>query len=232
MKLLTQNSDLKKTGVYGWTLPAHWVDTIDGKKFNTCPNAGICAAFCYAKSGTYQFSNVKRSHALKLDMVLNHRSEWIAAMKQEISKTKYVGKFIRIHDAGDFFDQQYALDWLSIARCFPSTTFYTYTKEVMLFKRLTMSGAIPDNFTIIYSYGGKQDHLIDRDRDRHSDVFPDYQQMIDAGYVDIADDDSLAATSPNHRIGLYRNNIPHFIKRQGNRTFSEWSTNKKQKTTP
>ena len=44
-KLLTQNSDLKKTGIYGWTLPAHWVKLSNGKKFNTCPNAGICAAF-------------------------------------------------------------------------------------------------------------------------------------------------------------------------------------------
>ena len=31
MKLLTQNADLKKTGIYGWTLPAHWVKLSNGK---------------------------------------------------------------------------------------------------------------------------------------------------------------------------------------------------------
>jgi hypothetical protein len=55
MNLLTQNSDLKKSGIYGWTLPAHWSTLTDGTKFNTCPNAGVCAAFCYAKNGTYNF---------------------------------------------------------------------------------------------------------------------------------------------------------------------------------
>ena len=53
MNLLTQNSDLKRTGIYGWTLPAHVVKLSDGSTFNVCPNAGICAKFCYAKTGTY-----------------------------------------------------------------------------------------------------------------------------------------------------------------------------------
>ena len=56
MRLLTQNSDLKKTGIYGWTLPAHIVTLTNGERFNTCPNAGVCGAFCYAKTGTFQFS--------------------------------------------------------------------------------------------------------------------------------------------------------------------------------
>lgn len=227
MKLLTQNSDLKKSGIYGWTIPAHWTMLKDGSQFNTCPNAGVCAAFCYAKSGTYQFRNVRDAHREKLDLVLNHRSEWKAMMKQELSKKKYDHRFIRIHDAGDFFNLEYALDWIEISNQFPSITFYTYTKEVSLFKTLTGQGSIPSNFIIIYSYGGKQDHLIEPEVDRHSDVFPDYQAMIDAGYIDIADDDSMAATSQNHRIGLYRNNIPHFVKRQGDQTFREWSQKKK-----
>jgi len=66
MNLLTQNSDLRKSGIFGWTLPAHWVTLTDGTKFNTCPNAGACAAFCYAKNGTYLFSNVRKAHIEKL----------------------------------------------------------------------------------------------------------------------------------------------------------------------
>lgn len=218
MKLLTQNSDLRKTGIYGWTLPAHWVTLSDGSKFNTCPNAGICAGFCYAKSGTYQFKNVKKAHLEKLEFVLKRPKEWYVAMINELLNPKYRGKYIRIHDAGDFFSEDYAIRWIKLAHRFPSVTFYTYTKEVSMFKRLN----VPMNFIVIYSLGGREDHLIDKEKDRHSEVFADMESMIAAGYYDIAEDDKQAAINPNHKVGLYRNNIPHLVKKQGSKTFGEW----------
>lgn len=218
MKLFTQNKDLKKSGIYGWTLPAHWVTLTDGTKFNTCPNAGICAAFCYAKNGTYMFSNVIKAHIEKLELVLNNREEWIRLINEELKLKKYENKYIRIHDAGDFFNLQYAQDWIDISKANPQCTFYTYTKEVSMFKSLSL----PDNFITIFSFGGREDHLIDRETDRHSDVFPNYDEMIEAGYNDIGDDDSQAAMNPNHKVGLYRNNIKHFIKKMGDKKFSEW----------
>lgn len=221
MKLFTQNSDLKKSGIYGWTLPAHLVTLPDGTRFNTCPNAGVCGAFCYAKTGTYMFRNVKAAHMQKLDLVLNRRKEWLALMRAELAKPKYRGKFIRIHDAGDFFEYSYALDWCNLATEYPLVRFYAYTKEVHLFK-YDLPELVPDNLTLIYSFGGKQDYLIDKQRDRHSDVFPDPESMLAAGYTDIAEDDSLAATCASGKVGLLRNNIPHLIKKQGNKTFSQW----------
>lgn len=226
MNLLTQNSDLKRTGIFGWTLPAHWVSLNNGDRFNTCPNAGVCAAFCYAKSGTYQFSNVKKAHIEKLELVLNAPDEWVRLMNQELTKKKYQGAYVRIHDAGDFFAEWYIYKWFDIARANPSINFYSYTKEVRSFKSLEVAGFIPENFTTIFSFGGRQDSLIDREVDRHSDVFVDYDEMIRSGYVDIADDDKQAAINPNHRIGLYRNNIPGIIKRMNGKSFSAWSGNK------
>jgi hypothetical protein len=220
MNLLTQNSDLRKTGIFGWTLPAHWVTLSDGRKFNTCPNAGICAAFCYAKNGTYNFKNVKKAHLEKLELVLNNREAWKKIMNQELCKKKYSGKYIRIHDAGDFFSVDYALDWIEIAKNNPQCVFYAYTKEVSMFKNLIKQ--IPDNFITIYSYGGKEDHLINKEIDRHSDVFSSYEEMISAGYNDIADDDKQAAVNDNHKVGLYRNNIPSFVKKMGNKNFSNF----------
>jgi hypothetical protein len=218
MNLLTQNSDLKKSGIFGWTLPAHWVTLTDGTKFNTCPNAGACAAFCYAKNGTYLFSNVRKAHIEKLELVLWHREEWKRLMIEEIKKAKYKDKYIRIHDAGDFFSQQYAQDWIDIANECNESIFYTYTKEVLLMKKLDK----PSNFIVIYSFGGKQDQYINKEVDRHSDVFPDYDEMIRLGYVDIEEDDKQAAINPNHKIGLYRNNIKHFIKKMGAKKFSDY----------
>jgi hypothetical protein len=228
MNIFTQNSDLRKTGIYGWTLPAHWVTLSDGTRFNTCPNAGVCGAMCYAKSGTYQFKNVKKAHLEKLELVLKDLIVFKKIINEELTKKKYIGKYIRIHDAGDFFNHDYMIAWATIALSNPQCIFYAYTKEVEMHKELKDIFTWPKNFIIIYSFGGKQDHMIDREVDRHSDVFTDYDQMIAAGYNDIADDDKQAAIHPNHKVGLYRNNIKHFIKKQGEYTFGEWQ-NKRQK---
>jgi hypothetical protein len=222
MNLLTQNSDLKRTGIYSWTLPAHVQKLASGEFFNTCPNAGVCAAFCYAKSGTYQFKNVKAAHMEKLMLALHNLELFKELMIEELKKKKYRNRFIRIHDAGDFFSKEYAEAWCEIAQAYPEVNFYSYTKEVSLMKQLKRAEKVPENFTLIYSYGGKEDHLIYPELDRHSDVFTDYTEMIERGYIDIEADDSLAATSSNHRIGLFRNNIKHFIKKQGDRSFRSW----------
>ena len=221
MKLLTQNADLKKTGIYGWTLPAHWVELTNGEKFNTCPNAGICAGFCYAKNGTFMFKNVRKAHIEKLEMVLYNRDEWVEKMNDELAKPKYNKGYIRIHDGGDFFSVDYSLSWFKIMVQNPQCIFYAYTKEVEMFK-YTLADQIPENFILIYSFGGKQDHLIDKNNDRHADVYIDYDRMIAEGYYDIEPDDKLAAIGENKRVGIYRNNIPHLIKKQGENNFSEW----------
>lgn len=230
MQLLTQNSDLRRTGIWAWTLPAHIVHLSDGTRFNTCPNAGICAGLCYAKTGTYQFSNVKKAHLEKLELVLADLGAWKGAMIAELSKKKYDGAYIRIHDAGDFFSLSYAQTWLRIAEVCTRQHFYAYTKEVAMFKHRQAHGEVPGNFTIIYSFGGRQDHLIDRDTDRHSEVFPNAEALLRAGYVDIEADDKLAATHPNHRIGLVVNNIPHLRKKQGDLTFGDWQQGQRPPT--
>ena len=142
-------------------------------------------------------------------------------MMEELAKKKYDGKYIRIHDAGDFFSYDYALIWLRIAEANPNINFYAYTKEVELFK-IRLKNLLPNNFIVIYSFGGKQDHLIDKEKDRHSDVFMDYQQMILEGYNDIGEDDKQSAINPNFKVGLFRNNIPQFIKKMKKGRFSDY----------
>lgn len=208
-------------GIWGWTIPAHWVTLSNGEKFNTCPNAGICAGFCYAKNGTYMFPEVIKAHTQKLEFVLFHREEWKNAMVRELRKKKYYRKLIRIHDAGDFFSLDYALDWVDIMVSSPQCFFYAYTKQVSMFKN-DLRGKLPGNFRVIFSFGGREDNLIDREKDRHSDVFPDYEEMIQQGYNDIGDNDAQAALARNFRVGLFRNNIPHLIKKMGNKRFSDW----------
>jgi hypothetical protein len=133
------------------------------------------------------------------------------------------GKHIRIHDAGDFFSDEYLLAWLDIANLTPDVTFYCYTKEVSRFKRLVEPNC-PPNFRYLYSMGGKEDHLVDKENDRHADVFTDDAAILDAGYMNQDASDLLAITLPSNKIGIPANNIRHFNKKMKGRTFSELQT--------
>jgi hypothetical protein len=69
--------------------------------------------------------------------------------------------------------------------------------------------------------GGKHDHLLDKDKDRHAEVFPTLEAVVSAGYLDQTASDLLAVLLPTTRIGIPANNIPHFKKKMGNSTFGE-----------
>lgn len=77
----------------------------------------------------------------------------------------------------------------------------------------------PENFLWVFSLGGKEDHLLDLEADRHADVFPDAASIEAAGYADQSANDLLCVLHPNHRVGIPANNIKHFKKRQGTETF-------------
>ena len=222
-KLLSQNSELRPDGIFNWSLPAFAIKLNDGTNFNVCPNAGACASFCYARNGTYLFSNVRGRHIENLEYTLYHLEEWQQQMLSEVQHKKMVGKHVRIHDAGDFYSDEYLLAWLEIARQTPDVTFYCYTKEVSRFKRLVEPNC-PTNFRYLYSMGGKEDHLVNKEVDRHADVFPDDVAILDAGYMNQDASDLLAITLPTNKIGIPANNIRHFNKKMSGRTFSALQT--------
>ena len=218
-KLLSQNSELRPDGIYNWSLPAFAIKLTDGTNFNVCPAAGACASFCYARNGTYLFSNVRGRHIQNLEYVLYHIEEWKAQMLSEVQHKKMKGKHIRIHDAGDFFSDEYLEAWLDIARQTPEVTFYAYTKEVSRFKRMVEPNC-PDNFRYLYSMGGKEDHLVKLEEERHADVFLSWDSMVEAGYVDQSASDLQAILLPSVKIGIPANNIPHFKKKMKGGTFA------------
>jgi hypothetical protein len=218
--LLSSNSELRPDGIYNWSIPALAAKLSNGTNIKTCPNAGACATVCYARNGTYNFSNVKGRHVKNLEYILEDPQGWFAQMLEEVSKPKMRGKHVRIHDAGDFFSEDYLQMWLKLARLVPEVTFYCYTKEVSMFKRVLSEGC-PNNFKYLFSMGGKEDHLIDKENDRHAEVFPDDAAILDAGYMNQSASDLLAITLPTNKVGIPQNNIPQFRKRLAGRTFGE-----------
>jgi Gene product 88 len=219
-RLLTQNRELRREGIWNWTLPA-WAGRLpDGRTYNTCPNAGVCAKACYALNGTYRFPAVKAAHQAKLAYVLDDLAGWEQQMLAEVGHKRHAGGWIRIHDAGDFFSDDYLAAWLRIIRAMPGVNFYAYTKEVSRFRELVEPDP-PANFRWVYSFGGRQDHLLDPDVDRVADVFPDEQAMEAAGYASQDASDLLAVLGPR-KVGIPANNIPAFRKRLAGRTFAQW----------
>ena len=67
---------------------------------------------------------------------------------------------IRIHAAGDFFNQEYFDMWLKLAIDNPNVEMWAYTKSLQYW--VNRLSDIPKNFVLTASYGGRQDHLIEQ----------------------------------------------------------------------
>lgn len=245
-RLLTQNSELRRDRVWNWTLPAWVARRSDGAAVNVCPQAGACVKVCYARNGTYNFPTVKAAHVRNLEAVQDDLGGWVTDLCNELSAKRFrpTGEprlpdlprdhltpevaalldsgaaCVRIHDSGDFFSDEYLLAWLTVATLTPDVLFYAYTKEVERVRRVVGANG-PANFLHVFSMGGKQDHLLDPDHDRHADVFPDEAAIAAAGYYSQDAHDLLCVVAPSHRIGIPANNIPAFRKRLAGRTFAE-----------
>lgn len=211
LNLLTQNSKIKNSShgesvVFNFGIPAFLSKT--GEK--TCPMAGVCASGCYAKSGAYLFSNVAKKFEQRFEASKSQDFGLMIQADLNKIKNKYLGKkniLIRIHDSGDFYSQVYFESWLDIIQTNPDLKFYAYTKQVAMIKEAT--SLLPSNFKVIFSFGGKQDALIDTAKDRHSLVFESQDLLIKAGYSNATLDD-LTALGLNHRIGLVFHHAKNF----------------------
>lgn len=183
LKFLTQNSKMKKSTdarVFNFGIPAK----------ETCIGAGICKKYCYAAKGFYLWPSAKNAQ---------HR-RWAGTKEDDFSIDMIEdvilsgASHIRIHDSGDFYSREYLSKWLKVIDALPHVTFYAYTKMIPFFKNLEL----PENFTVIFSYGGIYDKMIDQKTERHASIFKD---KIGAGYVDASQND-LNAIGKNKKIGL------------------------------
>lgn len=154
----------------------------------TCPCAGGCARFCYAKQGRYKFQNVKarREFCLQISQRPYFADYLDGALLDPTMWDKKSKLFIRIHDSGDFYSAEYLQKWIDFAKSHPAITCYAYTKSVSMVKA---AGQLPDNLVIAYSWGGKEDHLIEPN-DRQVKVFAT-KDDIPEGWVDGTNDDHV-----------------------------------------
>ena len=145
IKLLKQNEKVSHSGglntqYYNIGLPALRALAINEKTdqfviVNTCPGAGMCKVFCYARKGGYvQWKNSSLSQTKIVNFLLNDpegfKNQLIAEIStHKVNKSKKETQVaIRWHDAGDFFSDQYLKLAFDVAKAFPDIQFYAYTK--------------------------------------------------------------------------------------------------------
>lgn len=192
------NEKLRKLSTASFGLPA--LRGRDG--FVTCPGAGACARFCYARQGWYLLPRVAEPRELNLEAARGDLGTFARLVKEDLVRMPS-RRTVRVHDGGDFFSQAYLDAWLEVARSLPGKTFYAYTKSLHLdFSR------VPSNFSIVQSEGGRFDHLRSSDLPS-ARVFEDEEALHASDYEDGHLTDELAiAGAP--RIGLaYHGNPAH-----------------------
>ena len=157
-----EKSEATNEWTYDITLPALKgividEDTNEFVEISTCPSAGECKLFCYARKGSYiMFPNSSMYAARALNFLVNDPEGYADVVNSEIRiqarlKPKGDKLIVRWHDAGDFFSKQYLELAYSVARKNPTVEFYAYTKVADY-----ATGDTPSNFIMNFSSGASK----------------------------------------------------------------------------
>jgi hypothetical protein len=166
--ILGTNAKMEKSAnegeiVYDLTLPALSGIVVDEEngdfvEITTCPGAGECQLFCYARKGGYvMFPASSMSAAQALNFLVNDPEGYNAVVNKEIKTIKAktdkrsIQLVVRWHDAGDFFSKEYLDLAYGVAEANPDVKFYAYTKMGDV-----ATGNKPANFIINFSSGAKR----------------------------------------------------------------------------
>jgi len=136
----------------------------------TCPMADKCKSFCNPVTGKIHDapSCEYRCYGASIEALYPcvRRVHWNNFDALRIAKTTggmtdvilhaipSCIKIMRIHSFGDFYNENYFQAWLNVAEKLANITFFSYTK-ILPYMRIPR----PDNFSMVYSYGGKLDHM-------------------------------------------------------------------------
>lgn len=180
--------------VYEWNLPTG----------HTCPFALECLVKVNRETGKFENkSNAYRCYAAapeRFPAVRNHRwNNFEYVLKGKKPELPKECNAVRIHAAGDFFNQDYFDMWLDIARENPAVEFWAYTKSLKYW--VNRIDEIPVNLVLTASYGGRNDELIERFNLKHVLIIKDESQA-NGGLIDYNDD---IARIPNVNFYLIDN---------------------------
>jgi hypothetical protein len=130
----------------------------------TCPAKGFCQKYCSAfKAQVGKWKGVAPARWQNFHASL--RDDFVDNMVARIQTSGVC--WIRFQVSGDLYNQAYVQKLAEIARRLPNVNFYLYTKSLDL--DLAPLTSLP-NFTVIRSFGGSHDRLIETSRDNYARV--------------------------------------------------------------
>lgn len=126
---------------------------------------------CYSASDESRYKNVRNSRHNNYNLLREAGTK--DNMAELIVSSIYYNllgnaPLIRIHESGDFFSQNYFDAWIEVAKKFPNTIFYAYTKSLTYW--VARLNEIPSNFKLTASTGGSTDFLIKKYNLKYADV--------------------------------------------------------------
>ncbi len=144
---------------------------------------------CYSASQEARLSEVYNFRKHNDDELLPNRTNMLRMAVSIRDSMPKKAEVIRIHSAGDFFSQSYFDAWINVIIHHPNIHFYAYTKSLRFW--VNRIKQIPHNFTLTASYGGLDDHLIEKHKLRACHVVYSKKDAKKMGLA-IDKDDSLA----------------------------------------
>lgn len=157
-----QNGNAKLDGIVTFSIPSG----------HSCPGARVCLSKadrqtghitdgpettfrCFSASQEAGFPTVRRSRWNNFEALRAAKTR--QGMVAVILAALPAAPLIRVHVAGDFFNQAYFDAWMDVARKRPESVFYAYTKSLAYW----VQGEVPKNFRLVASRGGRLDFMID-----------------------------------------------------------------------
>jgi hypothetical protein len=136
-----------------------------------CPGKGACKAYCTSlkpQVGKWNGVPLARWSNFYASRFAGYVDEMVAKIRE--SEVRWV----RFHVSGDLYSQEYVEKVAEIARHLPDVNFFLYTKSLHLD---LMPLTSLSNVTVIRSFGGRYDHLIDVSKDNYARVIVDPKQQ-------------------------------------------------------
>ena len=153
---------------------------------------------CFSASNELAFPSVfnQRQHNTQLLQECNSTQDMCDLFDFSIRKS--LDPF-RIHVGGEFFNQMYFDAWMKFAYENPYRVFYAYTKSIPYW--INRIDALPDNFSLTASYGGRADWMIEKYNLKYALVVNHPDEARKLG-LEIDHDDSHAVENNNVSFAL------------------------------
>lgn len=146
---------------------------------------------CFSATSEAQYGRVRDIRFGNFDLLRDAKTKE-GMVKLLIASIPAKAMIVRVHVAGDFFNQTYFDAWMKVAEIKKNVIFYAYTKSLPYW--VAKKNEIPSNFKLTASKGGKHDNLIAEHNLKFAEVVYTEQEAIEKN-LEIDHTDELAFKS-------------------------------------